>query len=164
MQIDGNLQYKTLVTSSSDPDESVGNADKETSGMLGIVSDTITLMRAGKDPETGASTTLNDFEIDATIFAFTTFGAQNYNSTVSTSNPRGRVNLLGGYIANTGGYFGTTASDGTLATGFRKSNNYDDRVLTSPPPAFPNAGNLYSVFSYQRVPQSLDGLYNAKTS
>ncbi|MBC8102738.1 MAG: hypothetical protein H7Z41_09145 [Cytophagales bacterium] len=158
LQIGGSITYKTLVTDPNDLYEPVGSGDKFISGLLGIVSRKVRIARNGANPEGSSgrvgTSELRNLNVHATVFAFDTFDAVD-----SGTRSVGIIDLLGGYIAKNGGDFGSVGPTGLLEKGFRKSNNYDDRVLDSPPPAFPSTGNSYKMISFKRVTKTLDGLY-----
>jgi hypothetical protein len=167
LQIGGSLTYKTLVTDPDDPYEPVGSGDKFKSGMLGIVAKKVQIAQFSQNPEgasgrttravKGESNELRDVKVHATVFAYDTFESEN-----SAGRSPGLIDLMGGYIATNGGTFGYINPDkpGEMLSGFRKSNNYDDRVLDSPPPAFPSTSNDFDVLSFKRVTQTLDGVYS----
>jgi hypothetical protein len=85
-----------------------------------------------------ANNTSAGIKIQASIYCETgSFGAQNY----STRAAAGFINLTGGIIQATRGAVGSL-SGSTVTNGFSKRYRYDDRLLTTYPPAFPGCGTF----------------------
>lgn len=84
-------------------------------------------------------------EIDASIYCEKgSFGAENY----STRPVSGSINLNGGIIQHTRGAVGTFSGT-KITAGFSKSYKYDERLLLSSPPAYPNTGGFEVVSWYE---------------
>ena len=80
----------------------------------------------------------NGINIDASIYCQSgSFGAQNY----ATRPIAGFINLYGGITQSVRGAVGTLYN-GVINHGFSKKYRYDDRLLTSYPPAYPGCGSF----------------------
>jgi hypothetical protein len=121
--LDGNIQYNKdpRYTTSTD--------------MMGLVaSNNILISEKKRDG------TLNDGDeiVQASIFSKNGgFGAENYD----TRADAGYIRLLGGIEMNTRQAVGTYGGYGG-STGFQKSYMYDNRLMSTYPPAFPNTGSF----------------------
>ena len=125
--LDNDLVYKT------NPQTNPNSTD-----MLGIVSERNVLI-------TNNTANNSDINIDASIFCQDGgFGAEDY----STRPPSGNINLLGGIQQNVRQAVGTFDSSG-ITTGFNKRYKYDDRLLYSSPPSYPNTGSFEIVSWYE---------------
>ena len=85
----------------------------------------------------------NGIKINGSIYCQSgSFGAENY----STRPAAGFIDLYGGITQNTRGAVGTFTTDWWGNTyinhGFSKRYRYDDRLLTSYPPAYPGCGTF----------------------
>lgn len=109
------------------------NSSGEYTGLLGLVSPGAIIVKADKN-------TVADFEIDAAIMSTNnSFTVENYNSGVA----RGTLTVRGGIIQKYRGPVGTFSSQsGNIMTGYAKNYVYDSRLLTTPPPSFPNTGKI----------------------
>ena len=86
-----------------------------------------------------------DINIDASIYCSNGgFGAQNYD----TRPVSGNINLLGGIQQHTRLPVGTF-SGGDIYSGFNKKYKYDDRLMYSSPPDYPNTGSFEIVAWYE---------------
>ena len=125
--LDGDIVYN------SDPRTNPSSTD-----MLGIVAKNNVYV-------TDNTANRNDIRIDAAIYAESGgFGAQNYD----TRPPSGTIYLLGGITQNTRGAVGTFNSWG-ISTGFSKNYTYDDRLMYSFPPSYPDTGSFEIVSWYE---------------
>lgn len=87
----------------------------------------------------------SDVIIDAAIYAETGgFGAQNY----ATRPVSGTIYLLGGITQNSRAAVGTFNYSG-ITSGFYKNYKYDERLMLSSPPYFPNTGAFEIVSWYE---------------
>ncbi len=136
LNIDGNITYKTTS----------GGVASTSTGTLGLVSKHVQIV--DKD---SAGASLSNVTVHATVMAYDTFDVTNPDT-----RPVGGFTLLGGYIAKDNGKFGQfDSANGSIVSGFTKTLNYDPRVASAPPPAFPSTGNQYMVASFQRVQSAL---------
>ncbi len=115
-------------------DSSISYADNPLAGpsddMLGIVATNDILITDNANNETAAGVT-----IQASMFSLAGgFGSQNYDTRPST----GSIHLLGGISQHIRRAVGTSGSPGT---GYKKSYNYDQRMLVTSPPCFPTTGS-----------------------
>lgn len=125
--LDNDIVYKT------DPE-----TDPTSTDMLGIVSEQNVLI-------TNNTVNNSDINIDASIYCQDGgFGAENYSS----RPPAGNINLLGGVQQNTRQPVGTFNSYG-ISSGFNKRYKYDERLLNSSPPSYPNTGSFEIVSWYE---------------
>ena len=125
--LDNDIVYKT------DPQVNPNSTD-----MLGIVSQQNVLV-------TNNSANNSDINIDASIFCQNGgFGAENYAS----RPPSGNINLLGGIQQNIRQPVGTFSYYG-IVSGFNKRYKYDNRLLYSSPPSYPNTGSFEIVSWYE---------------
>jgi hypothetical protein len=122
-------------------------------GILGIVSSKVQVIDKPYDAEkrtngsTITGTVANNFDVFATIMAYDTFGVTNPDT-----RAKGYINRLGGTIVTRSSKMGKFNMDNlTLTNGFSVTNNYDDRLINSPPPYFPSTSNLYVLRSVERV-------------
>ena len=145
LNIDGNIRY---ANTAGDALVAAFGA-----GTLGIVSHHVQVVNSAEVVESTVNgDTYDDDEalttvaVHATVMAYDTFDA-----TDPTTRAVGTFNLLGGYIAKTGGRFGQYSIDGTMFSGFQRIMNYDQRAANQPPPYFPGSGSNYVLTSYQRV-------------
>lgn len=120
--IDSSVTYNTHPSSGASSD------------MLGIVADRNILI---EDNSNNTNVTLH-----ASIFSRTGgVTAENYSS-----RPKGRLRLLGGMQQYQRGAVGTFSGT-TLASGFQKDYQYDERLYVERPPFFPTTGS-YEVLSW----------------
>jgi len=83
----------------------------------------------------------NNLEIDASIMALnTSFMLDNY----WVGPAKGTLTILGGIIQNQRGPVGTFSGT-TKVSGYSKNYNYDQRLLTTPPPFVPTTDDLISL-------------------
>jgi hypothetical protein len=115
-------------------------------------SDVLGLVSNGSIQITTSAYTRADLEIDASILAFGTnngvpgftngssasFTVQNYNQ----GSARGTLHVFGGVIQEVRGPVGTGTTSGQMVTGYAKDYQYDQKLLTSPPPNFPTTGTI----------------------
>jgi hypothetical protein len=124
----------TYVPESSDPNF------LSKAGTLGVVSNNVEVVQ---NSYTGAA--LNTMEIDGAVLAYSTFDADDiYGRSV------GNFTVMGGYIAEEGGYFGVMDWSGNMLAGFHEHYHYDARLENNPPPFFPTTGNQYTIVSWTR--------------
>ena len=129
----GNVYIDDNVVYNSDPRTNPNSTD-----LLGIVAKNNVLV-------TDNVPNHNDVIIDGAIYAESGgFGAQNY----STRPISGTIYLLGGITQNSRAAVGTFNSYG-LASGFYKNYRYDNRLMLSSPPYFPNTGAFEIVSWYE---------------
>jgi len=81
-----------------------------------------------------------DIEVDAAIMTLNnSFTVDRYNM----GRARGTLHVFGGIIQKNRGPVGTFNSrTGTIATGYAKDYQYDDKLINMPPPNFPTTGNI----------------------
>ncbi len=109
--------------------------DKSTEDVLGLAGDNAVLVW---NPVSAAETNLlgsdKDREIDAAILStLHSFQVQNYN----LGSSRGTLTVLGSIAQKFRGTVATTsASDGSILTGYRKDYQYHDLLQAVPPPYF----------------------------
>lgn len=126
--LDDDIVYKT------DPNKNPNSTD-----MLGIVAENNVFIADNKANK-------NDININAAIFAQNGgFGAENYDSRPVS----GSINLTGGITQNTRLPVGTFSWGGNISTGFSKSYHYDNRLMITSPPLFPNTGSFEIVSWYE---------------
>ncbi|MCX6169836.1 MAG: DUF4900 domain-containing protein [Ignavibacteriales bacterium] len=100
--------------------------------MLGIVAEQDVMVTNNTANNT------NGITINASIYCQNgSFGAEDYDSRPSA----GFIDLLGGITQKIRGAVGTI-SGSTINHGFSKRYRYDDRLLTSYPPAYPGCGSF----------------------
>ena len=129
----GNVYIDDNVVYNSDPRTNPNSTD-----LLGIVAKNNVLI-------TDNVPNRNDVIIDGAIYAESGgFGAQNY----STRPISGTIYLLGGITQNSRAAVGTFNSYG-IASGFYKNYRYDNRLMLSSPPYFPNTGAFEIVSWYE---------------
>jgi hypothetical protein len=134
----GNVYLDGDVTYSTDP-----LANPNSTDLLGIVAENNVYI-------TDNSQNNNNINIDAAIFCQNgSFTAENY-----ASRPAGgTINLLGGITQNVRGAVGTFQTDRwgnqTIVSGFSKSYRYDNRLMYSSPPSYPNTGSFEIVSWYE---------------
>ena len=123
--LDNDIIYNT------DPRE-----DNSSKDLFGIVAQNGVLITDNKPNR-------DDINIDASIYVQNGgFGAENYN----TRPKSGVINLLGGITQYQRAAVGTFSSKG-ISAGFNKNYRYDDRLMYSYPPFFPNTGH-YEIISW----------------
>ncbi|MCU0454497.1 MAG: hypothetical protein MUE68_12660 [Bacteroidetes bacterium] len=126
---DGMVFVDSSVTYNSNP------ASGASTDMLGIVADRNILI---EDNANNTNVTLH-----ASVFSRTGgVTAENHSS-----RPKGRLQLLGGMQQYQRGAVGTFSGSGTLASGFQKDYQYDERLYVERPPFFPTTGS-YEVLSW----------------
>ena len=104
--------------------------------MLGVVATNDILITDNANNETAAGVT-----IQGSLFSLAGgFGSQNYDTRPAT----GSIHLLGGVSQHIRRAVGTSGSPGT---GYKKSYNYDQRMLVTAPPCFPTTGS-YEVLEW----------------
>ncbi len=124
--LDGDVTYNTNP-----------KTDPHSTDLLGIVANNNVWI-------TDNSANQHDINIDAAIFCQTGgFGAQNYSS----GSPRGTINLLGGITQHERRAVGTFSYGGNIATGYNKRYYYDNRLMYSSPPSYPNTG-IFEIVSW----------------
>ncbi len=123
-----------LVPESNDPNY-LRNA-----GSFGIVSDAVEVV----DNDVNGNA-LTNVVVDGAVLALDTFDCTNLYRT------KGNFQVMGGYIAKAGGYFGLIDGSGNLLYGFQEHYNYDAKLANTPPPFFPTTGNQYDIVSWQRI-------------
>ena len=129
----GNVYIDDDIVYNSDPRTNPASTD-----MLGIVAKNNVYV-------TDNTPNRSNVNIDAAIYAETGgFGAEDYDSRPNS----GTIYLLGGITQHTRQAVGTFGSHG-IATGFNKSYNYDNRLLYSFPPRFPDTGSFEIVSWYE---------------
>ncbi len=129
----GNVYIDDNVVYNSDPRTNPNSTD-----LLGIVAKNNVLI-------TDNVPNHNDVIIDGAIYAESGgFGAQNY----STRPISGTIYLLGGITQNSRAAVGTFNSYG-IVSGFYKNYRYDNRLMLSSPPYFPNTGAFEIVSWYE---------------
>jgi hypothetical protein len=122
INIMGNILY------ASDPRTNPASTDT-----LGLISETDVMI--DKDAST------NDLEIDASIMALnTSFLLEDY----WTGGAKGDLTVFGGIIQKQRGPVGTFSGT-TKVSGYSKDYNYDQRLLTSPPPFVPTTGDYLTL-------------------
>ena len=115
------------------------NSNPNATDMLGIVAEQNVFV-------TDNNANSKDIHIQAAIFAQKGgFGAENYAS----RPPSGSIVLNGGITQNTRLAVGTFNWSGKIVSGFSKSYHYDNRLMISSPPFFPNTGSLEIVSWYE---------------
>ncbi|MFP4497054.1 MAG: DUF4900 domain-containing protein [Vulcanimicrobiota bacterium] len=83
--------------------------------------------------------TVDDLTLHAIMMALNgSFYVKDYNK----GNPRGLLSIYGGLIQYERGPVGTFRSGYGTVTGYDKDYRYDPKLLLTPPPNFPNTGNL----------------------
>jgi hypothetical protein len=107
---------------------------------VGVVSNNIEVVDTSY---TGAA--LTTMQVDGAVLAYNTFDCDNLYY-----RPLGQFTVMGGYIANQGGYFGVMNMSGTMLGGFAEHYHYDPRLANDPPPFFPTTGNNYLIMSWSR--------------
>ncbi len=126
--IDDDIVYK------NDPSKNLNSTD-----ILGIVSENNVFVS-----DNAANN--NGINIHATIFAQKGgFGAENY----ATRPKSGSINLLGGISQFVRLPVGTFSYSYGIISGFNKNYRYDNRMLFSSPPNFPNTGSFEIVSWYE---------------
>ncbi len=126
---DGQVFIDSSVVYNNDP-RTTASTD-----LLGIVADRQVII---KDNANNQNVTLQ-----ATVFSRTAgLTAENYSS-----RPKGTLRLLGGIQQYQRGAVGTFSGSGTIATGFQKDYQYDERMYVDRPPFFPTTGS-YEVLSW----------------
>ncbi len=129
----GNIYIDDNVVYNSDPRTNPASTD-----LLGIVAKNNVFI-------TDNVPNHNDVVIDGAIYAETGgFGAQNY----STRPISGTIYLLGGITQYSRAAVGTFNSWG-IVSGFYKNYRYDERLMLSSPPYFPNTGAFEIVSWYE---------------
>jgi len=129
----GNIYIDNNITYNSDPSTNPGSTD-----LLGIVAKNNVYV-------TDNIPNRNNVIIHAAIYAESGgFGAENY----STRPPSGTIYLLGGITQNSRAAVGTFNSSG-IVSGFYKNYKYDERLMLSSPPFFPNTGAFEIVSWYE---------------
>ncbi|MBN1163431.1 MAG: DUF4900 domain-containing protein [Candidatus Krumholzibacteriota bacterium] len=135
IEITDNLVYYT------DP-----RVDPASTDLLGIVSESNVEMKDNTQNRDSADET-----VMAAIMALnTSWTVENYAS----GSPRGKLVVLGGIIQKQRGPVGTFNSYG-IATGYDKDYNFDERLLDSPPPAFPTTGQVEKI-AWNEIDPSTD--------
>ena len=132
----GDVYIDNDITYTHNPDTNPNSTD-----MLGIVAENNVWV-------TDNAANRNDINIDAAIFAQNGgFGAENYDS----RPPSGIINLHGGITQNVRLAVGTFKSGNNtyISNGFSKSYHYDNRLMISSPPLFPNTGSFEIVSWYE---------------
>lgn len=134
----GNVYLDGDVTYSSNPLTNPNSTD-----MLGIVAENNVYISDNSQNN-------NNINIDAAIYCQNgSFTAENYNRRPVS----GTINLLGGITQNTRGAVGTFSinhhSGINIVSGFNKSYRYDERLMYSFPPSFPNTGSFEIVSWYE---------------
>lgn len=118
IRITGDLRYE------SDPTQGENSDD-----ILGLVSEKNVII----DDEAHRDSGSKDLIIQASVMALgKSFKVENYSS----GTPRGEIQLLGGLIQKERGPVGTFSGN-SVASGFNKSYEYDERLLNMFPPSFP---------------------------
>jgi hypothetical protein len=124
--LDGDVTYNTNP-----------KTDPHSTDLLGIVANNNVWI-------TDNTANQNNINIDAAIFCQTGgFGAENYSS----GSPRGTINLLGGITQHERRAVGTFSYGGNIATGYNKRYYYDNRLMYSSPPSYPNTG-IFEIVSW----------------
>lgn len=104
-------------------------ADASSTDILGIVSEKNITVDRYAHQDNGS----RDLNIHASIMALDeSFSVEGYNS----GGDRGEINLLGGLIQQRRGAVGTFSGN-SVASGYSKSYEYDERLLSMFPPSFP---------------------------
>lgn len=112
------------ITYLNDPISDPGSSD-----ILGIVSEKDVIVDQNAHLDHGTQ----DLDIQASIMALdNSFTVEGYNY----GGPKGVLNLLGGLIQRRRGAVGTFSGN-SVASGFSKSYEYDERLLSMFPPSFP---------------------------
>ena len=112
------------ITYYNDPSSDANSLD-----LLGIVSEKDVIVDQNAHLDNGTQ----DLNIHASIMALdNSFSVENYNY----GGARGVLNLLGGLIQQRRGAVGTFSGN-SVASGFSKSYEYDERLLSMFPPSFP---------------------------
>ena len=127
----GNVYLDGDVTYSTNPLTNPNSTD-----MLGIVAENNVYI-------TDNTQNSNNINIDAAIYCQNgSFTAENYNKRPVS----GTINLLGGITQNVRGPVGTFSINHSgginIRSGFNKSYRYDERLMFSSPPAYPNTGSF----------------------
>jgi hypothetical protein len=148
VNINGGIVYQTLISNSTNPDNLLSTAASASAacGMMGLVAGNIRVT----DSDDGG-TPLTNVSVHAICMAYGTFNATN-----PSTRPAGVFSLIGGYIVKNNGTFGSALPNGTVENGFLTNRNYDQRVMDTPPPAFPAVEKQFQILSYQRAITSLD--------
>ncbi len=129
----GNIYIDDNVVYNSDPRTTPNSTD-----LLGIVSKNNVYI-------TNNAANNHSINIDASIYTETGgFGAQDYSS----RPPSGTIYLLGGITQYSRLPVGTFNSYG-IVSGFYKNYKYDNRLMFSSPPFFPNTGSFEIVSWYE---------------
>lgn len=130
----GNVFLDDDIVYGNDP-----NTNPNATDMMGIVAEKNVLI-------TDNNANHNNIVIQAAIFAQKGgFGAENYASRGAS----GSINLTGGITQNIRLPVGTFNWSGKISSGFSKSYHYDNRLMISSPPFFPNTGSLEIVSWYE---------------
>jgi len=130
----GNIYLDDDIVYKNDP-----NSNPNATDMLGIVAEQNVFV-------TDNNANSKDIHIQAAIFAQKGgFGAENYAS----RPPSGSIVLNGGITQNTRLAVGTFNWSGKIVSGFSKSYHYDNRLMISSPPFFPDTGSLEIVSWYE---------------
>jgi hypothetical protein len=150
LNIDGSLTTNTQRTSGGRAGgyetEGSDSSFLQKAGTVGIISNSIEVV--DKKPS-GAN--LTSVTIDAAVLAYDTFDACNV-----FGRPKGTFQVMGGYIAQSAGFFGVIDGSGNLASGLAESYYYDARLASNPPPNFPTTLTQYDDTSWQRESSTLE--------
>ncbi len=131
----GNVYIDNDIIYNTDPQTNPASTD-----MLGIVAKNNVYV-------TDNPANRSDVKIDAAIYTETGgFGAENYDSRPYS----GTIYLDGGITQYQRQPVGTFNYYGTIATGFNKHYMYDDRLMYSSPPNYPNTGSFEIVSWYEQ--------------
>lgn len=118
IEIMGDITYQNNPTS-----------DANSTDILGIVSEGDVTVDRYAHQDNGS----RDLTIQASIMALDrSFSVEDYNY----GGSRGQLNLLGGIVQQRRGAVGTFSGN-SVASGFSKSYEYDERLLSMFPPSFP---------------------------
>ncbi len=131
----GNIYLDDNVTYNTDP-----NTNPNSTDILGIVAKNNVFI-------TDNYPNRHDITIDGAIYCETGgFGAQNYASRPNS----GIIHLNGGITQYQRQAVGTFNYYGNIVSGFSKNYRYDERLMYSSPPNFPNTGSFEIVSWYEQ--------------
>lgn len=134
----GNVYIDGDVLLKQDPRTNPASTD-----MLGIVADNnVQIPLPIGFPTTPAPTNV---AVQSSIFCRTGSFTAELNSSMGV---KGSVNVLGSLVSNTIGAFGATDGSGVLTYGYSNNFRFDDRLLVSAPPKYPNT-SLFEVLSWK---------------
>jgi hypothetical protein len=149
MNIDGSITTNTQRAAGTSGGYATEGSDTnylKKAGTLGLISDSVEVV-----DKTVGGTSLNNVVVDGSVLAYDTFDACN-----TFGRPKGTFQVMGGYIAQTAGFFGVIDNNGNLFSGMAESYYYDARLASNPPPYFPTTLTSYDVISWQRVTSTIE--------